>query len=57
MGDPVKNEANAWDAYQALRILERDKPELRANPYFIALVDAAFARFIVAMDVMLKEAN
>lgn len=57
MGDPVKNEANAWDAYQALRILERDRPDLRANPYFIALVDTAFARFIVAMDVMLKEAN
>lgn len=42
----------AWDAHVALIRLMHDKPILRTNEAFTALVDTARARFLAAFEVL-----
>lgn len=43
---------SAFEAYAALRRLERDDPKLRVNPHFQALIDTAYARFRASYEAM-----
>jgi len=43
---------DAFDAYAALRRLERDDAKLRVNPHFQALLDTAYARFRASYEAM-----
>ena len=42
----------AYKAFTAMQRIARDNPELRDNPYFSALKDSAFARFISRFEAM-----
>jgi hypothetical protein len=52
ISDPIGICKQAFDAYAALRRLERDEPKLRDNPHFQALVDTAYARFRASYEVL-----
>lgn len=41
----------AFDAYRVLQKAMRDDPSLAQNPYFTALVDTAYARFLGLFEV------
>ena len=42
----------AWQAFQALQMLTRERPEFLQNEYFMALHDTAFARFMLTFEAM-----
>jgi len=41
----------AYDAFACLRILASERPWLLENPYYTALQDTAYARFLAAFEV------
>lgn len=43
---------NAWQAFRALQLAVADKPELARNPYFSALMDTAYSRFLLAFEAL-----
>ena len=43
---------NAWQAFHALQIAGRDNPTLLTNPYFTALQDTGYARFLAVFEAL-----
>lgn len=43
---------DAWQAYRATQLAAREQPGLVENPYFTALQDTAYARFLLAFEAM-----
>lgn len=43
---------DAYQAFAALQKVMRDAPELARNEYFVAVQDAAFARFVLAYEAL-----
>lgn len=41
----------AYEAYQALQLAVRERPNLIQNEYFTALQDTAYARFLATFEV------
>ena len=42
----------SYDAFAALQKARRENPSLADNPYFVALFDTAYARFLLNFEVM-----
>ena len=43
---------DAYQAYAATQIAARNNPALVDNPYFCAIQDTAYARFVLTFDAM-----
>lgn len=43
---------DAYQAFAVLQIAAKERPELRANKYFMALQDTAYARFLLTFEAM-----
>lgn len=42
----------AWEAFEVLQKAEWSRPSLAHNPYFEALRDTAYSRFLLMFEVM-----